>query len=433
MGESREQVGNRPVAGLLTDDELRQLVDRQRARIAAEQAFYFELVREVDRRPWLVPGARPGAESQTFLRALRVTDPAADLRVARALGDDLPELGKALAVGEVSRGHVEVAERTIRTIKKNRTAAQPLDAADIGRIDSWVTEAARDLSPRELRTAARRLETVLSPDEADTVDPHLLERREFLTWDDPSGLIGVSGLLDHATGAWLRAALDHWSKPNPMCAPDPDDGQDTLPIRDTRTKRQRQADALHLICRLALAGASTATEAARPHVVIHVRKDSPIPMAECDQTGPVSSSWVERHLCDAVLEQVTLGRNREVLEIGRTARTATGPLRRALIARDRTCVIPNCTIPAAWCDAHHVRWWSQDGPTNASNLAMVCGPHHTQIHGGTWSLEMRNGVPWSQPPRWLDPHQRWRRNTYQHHRESAEQLGMNLADPNDTS
>jgi hypothetical protein len=74
----------------------------------------------------------------------------------------------------------------------------------------------------------------------------------------------------------------------------------------------------------------------------------------------------------------------------------------------------------------HVTWWSKGGRTELPNLAMVCGHHHNAIHAGTWTLEMRDGVPWARPPTWIDPEQRPIRNTYQHHRQAAEQLALDL-------
>jgi hypothetical protein len=91
-------------------------------------------------------------------------------------------------------------------------------------------------------------------------------------------------------------------------------------------------------------------EVDRPRVVIHVPINGPT--ADCEQTGPVSEPWLARFLCDAVLEAVFTGRKGEVVNLGEAVRTVTSHQRRALIARDRTCVIPGCTTPAAWCDAH---------------------------------------------------------------------------------
>jgi hypothetical protein len=159
--------------------------------------------------------------------------------------------------------------------------------------------------------------------------------------------------------------------------------------------------------------------------VIHTRAES--------NTSGLTKAWFGRMLCDAEAELLTRGRDDEVLELGHTVRLATATQRRALIGRDQTCVIPNCTIPAAWCDAHHVHWNSKGGPTNVSNLAMLCGRHHTETHAGIWTLDMRHGIPWVKPPTWLDPHQQWRRNTYPHHRQATEQLATNLRpQPRDT-
>jgi hypothetical protein len=401
----------------LSDEELRTVLARHEARLSAMRAEYFEMVRELDSRPGSVPGARAGTEARTFLRMLRVDRPEQVVRTARVLAD-LPQLEKALTAGEVNPAHVRIAERTVRAIR--RADPHALAGGGLEQVDTCLTDAARDLAPREFAAAAKHLLARLDLDPDDTIDPHATERRELVTWDDPTGFIGVQGLLDPVTGAWLRAALDRWSKPHPAA----DDEQGEVPIRDTRSKRQRQADALQLACRIALG--STRTDLDRPHVVIHARRDTPTPQADADHTGPLPTGWFQRMLCDSTIEQLQQSRDGDILHLGRTARTAPPALRRALIARDRTCVIPNCTTPAAWSDAHHIQWWSKDGNTDADNLAMICGPHHTAVHAGEWHLEMRNGIPWAQPPTWLDPHQQWRRNTYQHHRRTTEQLALNL-------
>ena len=76
----------------------------------------------------------------------------------------------------------------------------------------------------------------------------------------------------------------------------------------------------------------------------------------------------------------------------------------------------------------HVQYWSKGGRTDLCNLAMVCPRHHTAIHAGIWTLQMRDGVPWAKPPTWIDPDQRLLRSTYQDHRQAAEQLALNLRD-----
>ncbi len=52
--------------------------------------------------------------------------------------------------------------------------------------------------------------------------------------------------------------------------------------------------------------------------------------------------------------------------------------------RDRTCVYPWCTRPAARCDAEHRDPWPT-GPTVTENLAPLCRRHHRlKTHHG-WS------------------------------------------------
>jgi hypothetical protein len=392
-------MGERPYLQL-SDEELHARFAAQDAKLAAVYAEYFALARELDRRVEIAP----------VLRALRVERPHEVIRTARVLGE-LPGLDKALAAGEVNRAHVRIAERTVRAVRTVNPGA--VDEAGLAAIDGVFAAAARDLPPRQFQAAADHLLATLDPDGGDTIDPRRLDRRELLIWDDPTGMTGVKGLLDPITGRWLKAAMDRWSKPEPAAE------QDGLPgLRDPRSTGQRQADALQLVCRLAL-GARRDPD--RPHLVIQTRDEA--------NTSTLTRAWFAPLVCDADLERLALDRDGAVLDLGRKVRTATPTQRRALIGRDQTCVIPGCTIPAAWSDAHHLHWWSKNGPTDMSNLAMLCGHHHTETHAGTWTLEMRAGIPWVKPPPWLDPEQRWRRNTYTHHRQAAEQLAATLTPP----
>jgi hypothetical protein len=84
--------------------------------------------------------------------------------------------------------------------------------------------------------------------------------------------------------------------------------------------------------------------------------------------------------CDAAIGRVLLRGASEVLDIGRRTRLVTPSLRRALERRDRGCVEPGCTAPAAWCDSHHIVHWSAHGPTDLANLELRCRRHHVLQH-----------------------------------------------------
>jgi hypothetical protein len=42
------------------------------------------------------------------------------------------------------------------------------------------------------------------------------------------------------------------------------------------------------------------------------------------------------------------------LDLGRNRRLVTGPIRTALVARDRGCTFPGCDRDARWAEGHHV-------------------------------------------------------------------------------
>jgi hypothetical protein len=66
-------------------------------------------------------------------------------------------------------------------------------------------------------------------------------------------------------------------------------------------------------------------------------------------------------------------------------RYATDHQRRMLTARDQTCRFPGCTAPATICIAHHVIPWPE-GPTELSNLALLCPVHHHAVHHDRWKM-----------------------------------------------
>ena len=125
-----------------------------------------------------------------------------------------------------------------------------------------------------------------------------------------------------------------------------------------------------------------------------------------------------RIACDAGIIPAVLGSVSQPLDVGRQSRLATGPLRRALVLRDRGCAFPGCDRPPRWTDAHHVQHWSDDGPTELSNLVLLCSFHHRLIHHSDWQVKInpKDGLPEFVPPSYIDASQLPRRNRY-HHRE----------------
>src|SRR5947199_135077 len=79
-----------------------------------------------------------------------------------------------------------------------------------------------------------------------------------------------------------------------------------------------------------------------------------------------------------------------------------GLLETAAAARDRGCVAEHCNRPPQWTDTHHVKHWTDDGPTTMSNLILLCRPHHRKVHEGGWGLQRLTTGRWAlirPPPR----------------------------------
>ncbi|WP_395402727.1 DUF222 domain-containing protein [Arthrobacter sp. UC242_113] len=137
-------------------------------------------------------------------------------------------------------------------------------------------------------------------------------------------------------------------------------------------------------------------------------------------TGPVNPATIRKIACDADIIPVVLGTDGRILDIGRASRVFPPHIRKAITARDQGCAFPGCTIPAAWCEAHHITYWSRGGTTGTGNGVLLCGHHHHLIHKENWHIEVTNEVPWFKPPPELDPHRKPRRNNYFHSRPQHE-------------
>ncbi|WP_071286982.1 HNH endonuclease signature motif containing protein [Mycolicibacterium llatzerense] len=122
----------------------------------------------------------------------------------------------------------------------------------------------------------------------------------------------------------------------------------------------------------------------RPHgqhttVVVHLDLDHD--SAAALHLGSVLTDDERRLLsCDATCE-VWLERHGQPIGAGRSTRTISRRLRRALEHRDRCCVVPGCGATRG-LHAHHVIHWEDGGVTELHNLVLVCPYHHRLHHKG---------------------------------------------------
>ncbi|PJE13727.1 MAG: hypothetical protein CK429_13405 [Mycobacterium sp.] len=126
-----------------------------------------------------------------------------------------------------------------------------------------------------------------------------------------------------------------------------------------------------------------AQAARRPHaahttVVVHLDVAQ---RAAALHLGPLLTDAERQYLsCDATFE-VWFERDGQPLGAGRSTRTINRRLRRALEHRHPSCAVPGCGATRG-LHAHHIRHWEHGGPTELSNLVLVCPYHHRLHHSG---------------------------------------------------
>ncbi len=149
--------------------------------------------------------------------------------------------------------------------------------------------------------------------------------------------------------------------------------------------------------RVGLDGALPSRGGDRPRVLVSIDFDklkAGVGAATMVDTGDLlDPATVRRLACDAQVIPQVLGGDSQILDQGRACRTAQGPLRVAVIARDAGCVHPGCTRPPRWCDVHHVVPWWNGGETNLGNCVVLCGFHHRLYDAGTWAIRFAGDAP----------------------------------------
>ncbi|MGL5852009.1 MAG: HNH endonuclease signature motif containing protein [Phycicoccus sp.] len=183
--------------------------------------------------------------------------------------------------------------------------------------------------------------------------------------------------------ATLEAAIGPLSKPQP---------NEEIKEKDRRPAGQRRVEALTRVCQRSAsidADSAGADGAAGSPSALHVTiglSDLQQVTGYAEVLGSVAVDTVlgpgqlRRIACDTTLIPYVLGTEGEVIDQGTAVRLYTRAQRRRLWLRDGGCTYPGCTIPATWCRAHHVRHWTDHGPSDLGNAALLCERHHTLVH-----------------------------------------------------
>jgi hypothetical protein len=209
---------------------------------------------------------------------------------------------------------------------------------------------------------------------------------------DGVGLFEYRLLLDTEGMSALEAAV------GPLSAPRPADGEP-----DHRPAQQRRADALVELVRRAVGAGDSVPATAKAQLFVTVEyevlreglRGAGTTQGALDAGTQLAPETVRRLACDASLIPVVLGGRSEVLDWGAARRLFTPAQTKRLWLRDGGCSYPGCTIPSAWCDAHHLVHWADGGPTDLANAALLCGHHHRLAHTRRLAGHVHDGsVQW---------------------------------------
>jgi hypothetical protein len=282
----------------------------------------------------------------------------------------LPVTGKTLAAGEISADAALVIARATAVIQDNATAGQ---AEQI-----LVEAAARGLGISQLRQLGEEVAYRADPDTADERARRMWERRH-LSFGLTFGAGVVSGACGDAMSLEIvQTASEAFAPPGGAC--------------DTRTAAQRRMDGLVAACKTALdTGQAPIRHGTAPHISILVRDETlaqalGAPPARTGHGTMLTARQVLALCCGARLTAIRW-EDGLPLDVGRTARTESPAIRRALEARDLTCRWPGCDTPGLWCTGHHIGGWRGGANTCLAEMVLLCHLHHTYfIHLLGWTI-----------------------------------------------
>ena len=281
-----------------------------------------------------------------------------DVETAARLAE-LPATSGALESGEIPVGHARLIARA--------SSETPID-------ESVLVQAANTQPFDEFaRTVKRHQQDVADDDGQSLLDRQRKNRKARIFESSDSGMFVLTGEFDQITGARIATALTAkerqlWHREDP---------------KKRATPQQRMADALtELICEPAGDGKSAGTDllVIADFDVIKQQLDNPrladgsaIPIVELHRLA------LEANLLPSIFDTKA-----QDMWLGRKQRTASEAQRVALIARDQHCI--GCGANPLWCRAHHIIWWSKNGPTDVDNLVLVCDDCHHKIHDHGWQV-----------------------------------------------
>ena len=160
-----------------------------------------------------------------------------------------------------------------------------------------------------------------------------------------------------------------------------------------RATQQRRLDCLVEMARRSAACNTADGTHSQPEVIVMVDYDTYLRgtgTAELARGGRVTGDAARRLACHAgIVRAVTTGQS-ELLDLGRSTPVPNSAQRRAAALQYSTCIWPDCDIPYAWTQLHHLEPYRRGHPTGGNtdthDLVPNCTHHHHLVHDAGFTL-----------------------------------------------
>jgi hypothetical protein len=306
---------------------------------------------------------------------------------AKTLGA-FPQLEHAFEQCRIGSAHIDAIARATHQLTED-------EKAKLASRSDWLNNVATHATPDNF---ARAVKSEVERIHADGGVTRLERQRRDASlrhWiDRESGMFHIAGRLDPENGLRVIGKLDntverlfHAALP------------ETCPTDDRKHGHLNALAFLELIDAASLgapltAGAMISSPHARAEVSVvidlHTLR-SGLHEHSIVRTGHEAElplETIRRMACEAEIIPVVLNSKGVVIDIGRASRLATRYQRKAIEAMYSHCAIPDCKVPIAQCQPHHIAYWRDDGPTDMNNLVPLCPHHHRNVHEGNWRLKL---------------------------------------------
>jgi hypothetical protein len=176
--------------------------------------------------------------------------------------------------------------------------------------------------------------------------------------------------------------------------------------RDTRTKAQRNHDALKAVMRNALMSKQLGQHGGLPVTVVvsttlgELQDAAGIARTSAGTLMPMRDLIrlaAHAHHYLIVYREHTV----EPLYLGRSKRLASKAQRLVMISRDRGCTMPNCPMAGVDCQGMHAELdWALGGRTDITGLGLGCGSDNQLAFETGWdtSIGTDGRIRWHPPP-----------------------------------